>query len=75
MGVDRGPFGFLDIMGLNTAINIEKGFLANTNDERYQRIIDKLQILVDANQLGVATGQGFYHYPEPEYQAAAFTQV
>ena len=75
MGVDRGPFGSLDIMGLNTAINIEKGYLASTNDARYQRIIDKLQLLVDANRLGVATGQGFYHYPEPEYQAAEFTQV
>lgn len=75
MGVDRGPFGSLDIMGLNTAINIEKGYLASTNDARYQRIIDKLQLLVDANRLGVATGQGFYHYPEPEYQATAFTQV
>lgn len=75
MGVDRGPFGFLDIMGLNTAVNIEMGFYENTKDETYQKIADKLNELVKANKLGVATGEGFYHYPNPEYQNPDFVKA
>lgn len=74
MGVDRGPFGFLDIMGLNTAVNIEKGFLANTGNQKFQTVVDKLQAMVDAGKLGIETGEGFYTYPDPEYQQAAFVQ-
>ncbi len=75
MGVDRGPFGFLDIMGLNTAVNIEKGFYQTTKDERYEAVAEKLQEYVDDGKLGVATGQEFYHYPDPEYQKAEFTKA
>lgn len=75
MGVDRGPFGFLDIMGLNTAVNIEKGFYQNTKDETFKKIADKLSEYVKANKLGVATGEGFYHYPDPEYQKPEFVKA
>lgn len=75
MGVDRGPFGFLDLMGLNTAINIERGFLQNTGDKRFQTVIDKLQELVDAGRPGIEAGRGFYTYPNPEYQEKSFTQA
>lgn len=75
MGVDRGPFGFLDIMGLNTAVNIEKGFYESTKDPRFKSIVEKLQAYVDAGKLGMSTGEGFYKYPNPEYQKATFTQA
>ncbi|WP_283680328.1 3-hydroxyacyl-CoA dehydrogenase [Lentilactobacillus sp. Marseille-Q4993] len=75
MGVDRGPFGFLDIMGLNTAVNIEKEFYENTKNDDFLKIVDKLSEYVNANKLGVATGQGFYHYPNPEYQDPEFVKA
>ncbi|MDN6596481.1 MAG: 3-hydroxyacyl-CoA dehydrogenase family protein, partial [Lentilactobacillus parabuchneri] len=75
MGVDRGPFGFLDIMGLNTAVNIEMGFYQNTHDEDYKKIADKLTEYVQDNKLGVASGEGFYHYPNPAYQDPAFLKA
>ena len=75
MGVDRGPFGFLDIMGLNTAVNIEKGFYQQTQNEDYQKVVDKLDEYVKENKLGVATGQGFYSYPDPEYQDPSFVKA
>lgn len=73
MGVDRGPFGFLDLMGLRTAVNIAKGFYQQTNDARYQRVADKLQSeYVNHNKLGAETGEGFYTYPDPAYTDPAF---
>lgn len=75
MGVDRGPFGFLDIMGLNTAFNIEMEFYKNSKDSNYKKIANKLAEHVEANRLGVATGEGFYHYPNPEYQNPNFVKI
>lgn len=75
MGVDRGPFGFLDIMGLNTAFNIEMEFYKNSKDSNYKKIANKLAEYVEANRLGVATGEGFYHYPNPEYQNPNFVKI
>lgn len=75
MGVDRGPFGFLDLMGLRTAVNIAKGYYQQTNDERYQRVADKLENeYVSHNKLGAETGEGFYTYPEPAYTDPKFIQ-
>lgn len=73
MGVDRGPFGFVDIMGLNTALNIVRGFYAQSGEPQLQNIITKLEKMVADGKLGVETGEGFYTYPNPEYEDVAFT--
>lgn len=76
MGLSRGPFGFLDIMGINTAINIEGSLYESTGDERYQKIVTKLtNDYLNQGKLGVQSGEGFYHYPNPQYQQPEFTQA
>lgn len=73
MGVDRGPFGFVDIMGINTAINIETGFYENTKDERFKKVVAKLtKEYLEKGKMGVQSGEGFYKYPKPLYQQPEF---
>ena len=72
-GSKLGPFGIIDLVGMNTVYNIimlnykrkgEKALL-----ERAQKIKEQF---IDKGKLGVATGQGFYKYPNPEYQNPDF---
>lgn len=60
----RGPFGILDIVGLNTAYNIALSH--KTKDS--QQIADYLkEHYIDKGYLGIQSGQGFYTYPNPSY--------
>ncbi|WP_170999578.1 3-hydroxyacyl-CoA dehydrogenase [Paucilactobacillus kaifaensis] len=76
MGLSRGPFGFMDIMGINTAINIEGSLYKEIGDERYKKIVDKLtNDYLKQGKMGVPSGEGFYHYPNPLYQQPEFTKA
>jgi len=66
-GAPNGPFGILDIVGLTTAYNINKMHADITQDPLKLKIVAKLKEMIDAGKLGVATGEGFYKYPNPEY--------
>ena len=58
-GAPVGPFQIFDIVGLTTPYNL----MAHGDDES-QRIAAWLkENFIDKGHLGVATGQGFYHYP------------
>lgn len=66
--MDMGPFGILDIIGLETAWHITN---AGT-DTKSQKLADLLKTYIDEGKLGVKTGEGFYKYPKPEYQQSHF---
>ena len=65
-----GPFGILDQIGLETAWHVTKG----RNDSRSLRFAEVLKKYVDEGKLGVKTGEGFYKYPNPEYQQEGFAE-
>lgn len=66
--MERGPFGILDVIGLETVWHI-----TNTMpDEKSKKFAALLKTYVDAGKLGVKTGEGFYKYPNPEFQKADF---
>lgn len=72
MGVSRGPFGVLDIIGLNTPYNIavEK---AKSGNEQKAKIAEYFKTeLIDKGRLGIQTGKGFYDYPHPKYEDPNF---
>src|SRR5690606_5275790 len=72
-GAPTGPFGILDVVGVTTAYNINKMQADATKDPIKQKIVDKLkEEYIDQGKLGVATGQGFYSYPNPSYQKKDF---
>lgn len=66
LGAPYGPFAILDVIGLRTHYNIVVNEAAQTGDEDLKLVAKKMKGRIDANLLGPATGQGFYHWPHPE---------
>ncbi|RPD90715.1 3-hydroxyacyl-CoA dehydrogenase [Aureibaculum marinum] len=72
-GAPIGPFGILDIVGITTAYNIDKIAAEKTQDELKIKTVNYLkEHYIDKNKLGVATGEGFYKYPNPAYKDVDF---
>ncbi len=72
-GAKLGPFGIIDLVGMNTLYNIIMLRYKQTGNkallERAQKIKEQF---IDKGKMGVSTGQGFYTYPNPEYQDPDF---
>lgn len=68
MGTKIGPFGFMDMIGMQTMYNI--GMLWGTK-LGIQKKIDTANFIkenfIDKGIMGVSSGQGFYKYPNPKY--------
>lgn len=62
-GAPVGPFGIMDLVGLNTVYEINKG----RPDEKSQHAAEKIKERMDQGLIGQETGQGFYTYPNPAY--------
>lgn len=65
-GVDIGPFGLMDRVGLDVVRDIENVYYSESGDPRDappKVLLDKVKI----GELGVKTGKGFYSYPNPSY--------
>lgn len=63
---DFGPFGLMDIVGLDVIRDIEISYFnesGDPTDQPPQALID----LIDSGKLGVKSGEGFYCYPNPAY--------
>lgn len=70
-GSPKGPFAILDIIGINTVYNVAK--LNVDVNPAMARIVERLQAeFIDLGHLGMPTGKGFYNYPNPAYESAAF---
>ncbi|MGB3778767.1 MAG: 3-hydroxyacyl-CoA dehydrogenase [Tunicatimonas sp.] len=69
--MDRGPFGILDTVGLDTAWHIVKA----RQDEKSQRFAQLLRTYVEQGKLGVKSGEGFYTYPNPAFKQEGFVQT
>lgn len=68
-GAPKGPFAILDMVGLTTAYNITK---ANPDKKAQKAAAMLKEKFIDKGKLGVATGEGFYKYPDPAYKKADF---
>jgi 3-hydroxybutyryl-CoA dehydrogenase len=68
--MDRGPFGILDIIGLETVWHITNAL----TDTKSKKLAALLKTYVDAGKLGVKTGEGFYKYPYPAFQKNDFVK-
>lgn len=67
-GAPLGPCAILDVVGITTAYNINKIAAEKTQDPLKIKAVKYLKDnFVDKNKLGVATGEGFYTYPNPAY--------
>ena len=67
-GTKMGPFGIMDIIGMQTMYNIDKLWGEKLGD---QTMINRAAIIkeeyIDKGKMGISTGEGFYKYPNPRY--------
>ncbi len=64
-----GPFGLMDAMGIDTCYKVTKFWAEKNNDVQEAKNADFLKKYVDKGMLGQKSGQGFYKYPNPEFQS------
>jgi 3-hydroxybutyryl-CoA dehydrogenase len=65
-GMDVGPFGLMDRVGLDVVRDIENVYYGESHDARDeppQLLLEK----IEKGELGVKSGKGFYSYPNPAY--------
>ena len=68
-----GPFGMMDLFGLNVIHDSWRQSKPDTDRQKLQpAVLALLQPFIDKGKLGMKTGAGFYQYPEPAYQANDF---
>ena len=71
MNQKMGPFGLMDMIGLDVIRDIENVYYRESGDPsdappRY--LLDR----TEAGELGVKTGKGFYTYPDPAFERPDF---
>jgi len=62
-----GPFGLMDMVGLDVVRDVEMVYYGESGDESDyppRLLLDK----IERGELGIKTGKGFYSYPNPRYQ-------
>ena len=70
-----GPFGMLDGVGLDVAMNVAEAQANRGRGEQWRQMADFLRPYVERGELGMKTGKGFYTYPNPAYQQPDFLAV
>jgi len=63
-----GPFGLMDIVGLDVIRDVENSYFSESGDptdKPPQALLD----FIAAGKLGVKSGEGFYKYPDPAYHS------
>jgi len=69
--MDSGPFGLMDMVGLDVTYNVEMSYYKDSKDMKDEPP-EPLKAMVERKELGVKTGKGFYTYPDPEYAKTGF---
>jgi 3-hydroxybutyryl-CoA dehydrogenase len=68
-----GPFGMMDRMGLGVVYHVAKLIGETTpNTQALESARDLDEHFIQKSLLGVASGQGFYRYPNPDYDQPGF---
>ena len=72
-GTPSGPFGIMDMVGLDVVADIETSYQAVATDPE-DRPSATLHAKVAEESLGEKTGRGFYTHPGPEYLRPGWLQ-
>ena len=67
-----GPFGMMDGVGLDVAMNVAEAQAHRGRGEAWQQMAKFLRPYVERGDLGAKTGKGFYTYPNPAFQQPDF---
>lgn len=75
-GCSVGPCGLMDIVGFKTVYDIFSHWgEANKDDQMLANARYLKEHFVDKGILGLQSGQGYFQYPDPSYQAPDFLDV
>lgn len=70
-GMDMGPFGLMDAVGLDVVYDIEMVYYQESQDPR-DKPPEALLQMIKKGELGLKSGKGFYTYPDPEFARDGF---
>jgi len=71
MGI--GIFGIIDTIGIDVGIELLEQHALTSGDKQAKTIYEYLKTnFIDKGHLGIKTGQGFYKYPNPEFENLDF---
>lgn len=72
-GSKMGPFGIMDIIGMQTIYDIEMLLGEKYSDKAMLARAEFFKSnFIDKGKLGVKSGEGFYKYPDPAYSVPDF---
>ena len=72
-GVPMGPFGMMDLFGLNLIFDSWQYREGDAHVEQLRpKVLALLKPYIDRGELGIKSGKGFYQYPNPAYQVPGF---
>ena len=70
-----GPCGMLDVIGMTTAHNILSYWGQANADEQMLKNAEYIKSrFIDQGKMGLASGEGYYRYPDPAYEAPDFLE-
>jgi len=67
-----GPFGQLDMVGLDLARDIFEAKYERDGDPDFKRAVAFFDERINRGELGIKSGKGFYEYPNPLWQHPDF---
>ncbi|UQY79939.1 putative 3-hydroxybutyryl-CoA dehydrogenase [Candidatus Hepatincola sp. Av] len=74
--VTMGPLGMVDMVGMNTAYNILTYWGNVFKDQQMLKNAAYIkEHYIDKGKLGVLSGEGFYKYPKPAFEAKDFINI
>lgn len=72
-GVKMGPFGVMDVIGMQTMYNVDMMWGEKLgNQDMLDRAATIKKQYIDKGKMGVSSGEGFYKYPNPAYAEPDF---
>ncbi len=75
MKMSAGPFGIMDLIGLDTMYHVNNYWAKRFFFiRRLRKQADFFKSFVDQGKLGIKSGQGFYTYPNPAFQQPGFVE-
>jgi 3-hydroxybutyryl-CoA dehydrogenase len=74
MGMNIGPFGIMDSVGIDTVWKITDYWANQQADPQDIKNAGFLKTYVDSGNLGAKTGKGFYTYPKPAFSRPGFIE-
>jgi 3-hydroxybutyryl-CoA dehydrogenase len=70
-GMNIGPFGAMDYVGLDVVYDIEMSYYNDSKDPK-DKPPQALKDMIDKGLMGVKTGKGFYDWSNPEFMQPDF---